>query len=245
MQAYINDAFGRHDKIAFQFSGGKDSLAALYLLKPYWDRMTVYHCDAGDQFPETEAVVSEIAKQVPKFVVIEGRVFDVWDEFGFPTDVIPTYNTQLGRMVKSGRELKLIDRYTCCFLSLMIPMHNRMIEDGITMIVRGQKDVDYKTPPYRTGDYGDGFEFLYPIEDWTDEETLKYLEDIGVEPPAFYRHGITNSPECMVCTAWLDEKKADYMKDCHPLEYRVYQKRLKLIKAEIDHALEYMNSEME
>ncbi len=57
-------AFARHKRIAFQFSGGRDSTAALYLLRAYWSRMTVIHLDTGDQFPETREVVVAVGRDL-------------------------------------------------------------------------------------------------------------------------------------------------------------------------------------
>ena len=38
----------RHERIALQFSGGKDSLALWGLMRPHLDRVVVYHVDTGD-----------------------------------------------------------------------------------------------------------------------------------------------------------------------------------------------------
>jgi len=57
-----------HDKMALQFSGGKDSLALAYLLKPYWGRLTFYHLDTGDLLPEIRDLVALFAAKVPHFV---------------------------------------------------------------------------------------------------------------------------------------------------------------------------------
>jgi 3'-phosphoadenosine 5'-phosphosulfate sulfotransferase (PAPS reductase)/FAD synthetase len=52
-------------KAVLQFSGGKDSLACLLLLRPWWDRLTVMWVNTGAAFPETlelmEAVRSRVA----------------------------------------------------------------------------------------------------------------------------------------------------------------------------------------
>ena len=41
-------AVARHEKIGFQFSGGRDSVAALHVMRPHWDRMAIYITDTGD-----------------------------------------------------------------------------------------------------------------------------------------------------------------------------------------------------
>ena len=69
-------------------------------------------------------------------------------EHGWPTDLLPAQNTPVGRMV-SGRELRLQGRFDCCARSLMLPLHERMKHDGITLIVRGQRDEEYAAQPLR------------------------------------------------------------------------------------------------
>ena len=53
----------KHKKIALQCSGGKDSLALLHLMWPFWDKLTVYWLDTGDSFPETEERMASVAAQ--------------------------------------------------------------------------------------------------------------------------------------------------------------------------------------
>lgn len=37
----------RHERVVLFFSGGKDSLTCLLLLRPYWDRLTVCWINTG------------------------------------------------------------------------------------------------------------------------------------------------------------------------------------------------------
>ncbi len=55
----------RHSHGALQFSGGKDSLALVYLLRPHWERLTLYHVDAGDLLPEVREIVDMVEGMVP------------------------------------------------------------------------------------------------------------------------------------------------------------------------------------
>jgi SAM-dependent methyltransferase len=137
-------AWARHvGRIAFQFSGGRDSTAALYVLRERWPQMAVYHLDTGDQFPETRAVVAQVEADLLRAGVVLQRIVSdvkqVRETHGYPVDLVPVDNTDFGRLV-SGESLKLTGRYECCARSLMAPMHARMIEDGITLIVRAQRD---------------------------------------------------------------------------------------------------------
>ena len=61
----MQDIIERHDLIALQLSGGRDSIACLYLLKPYWDRLTVYWLDTGAAFPETVSLMQQVRDKPP------------------------------------------------------------------------------------------------------------------------------------------------------------------------------------
>ena len=241
--SWIAQAFARHPRVAFEFSGGRDSLAALYLLRPYWGRMTVYHTDTGDQFPETQEVVSRVEAIVPRFVRIKGRLQESIEQFGLPTDLSPAgANSGMGAWHYGSPRLQ--DRYDCCYRSLMAPMHERVTADGCTLVIRGQRDTDYKLPPMRSGE-SFGVEVLYPIERWNDDDVLGYLQEVGVAPARFYEHGLETSPECMRCSAWWDDKRAAYMKQFHPEAHKEYVARLVFVRNAIMPHLAALDTELE
>lgn len=229
----IASAFSRHHRVGFQFSGGRDSTAALYLLRDYWNRMTVYHLDTGDQFPETRAVVEAVERDMGRALTrIDGDVASVREQHGLATDLVPVDNTAFGRRV-SGKGVKLQSRYECCYRSLMAPMQARMVADGITLIVRGQRDDEYATPPLRTGEKDSGMEALYPIQSWTGDQVSAYLVDNNLPLAPFYERGARRAPECMGCTAWWDEGRAAYLEKWHPTAFARYQQRITIVKHEI------------
>jgi phosphoadenosine phosphosulfate reductase len=237
-------AFARHKRIAFQFSGGRDSTAALYLLRPYWYFMTVIHLDTGDQFPETRAVVAAVGRDLlaagVELVVLHSDVNNYREQVGLASDLVPVDNIQFGRLV-SGREVKVVGRYECCAQNLMLPMNRAMLERGITLLVRGQRDDEYAIPPMRSGDVQDGFEVLYPIQAWNGEQVSKYLSDNALPLAKFYERGAKRAPECMGCTAWWDEGRAEYLKQYHPAKFEDYRKNMKVIRIEIDRQYAFLN----
>lgn len=234
----VASAFARHERVAFQFSGGRDSTAALYLLRPYWHLMTVYHLDTGDQFPETREVVERVNLDVP-IVRIVSDVRRDRAEHGLPTDLLPVDNTATGRMV-SGRGVGLQSRYECCWRSLMQPMHQRMFDDGITLIIRGQRDDDYATPPKRSGAVGDGFELLYPIQDWNTGRVQSFLEEHALPISDFYAAGAPHGSDCMGCTAWWDDGRLPVLRR-HPQAFAKYRADMKTIRIEINHQLSMLD----
>lgn len=225
MSNAITEAFARHERIAFQFSGGKDSTALLMSMRKQWDRMTVYNLDTGDVHPETLEIVSLVASMVPHFVSVKSNVFAVKQAFGIPTDLLPWTSAAAAHACNTGFTPLMQDRVSCCFRTTMMPMHLRMIEDGITLIVRGQKDADELKGALRSGDVVDGVEYLYPFSDKTDDECFDIMRDNGIEPPRFYAEGLVHSGDCMGCTAWnVEETRAEYLKKYHPEKFEVYRR---------------------
>lgn len=237
-------AIDRHGKIALQFSGGKDSLACLYLLKEYWPRLTVYHLNTGDQFPETIDIIERVRTEVPNFVEIKGEVHYVHAYFGIPSDLVPSSATRCGYDLGAHKNPLITDRYTCCFLSSMEPMRERMLADGVTLIIRGQKNSDKYKAETRTGSVIEGVEFLYPLEDWTKEDVLQFIADNRIEIPRFYE-SLDSMPDCMSCSAWWDDRRGAYLKRYHPQAYAIYQQRLSAIHDAVDRHVADFISESE
>lgn len=239
----IHSAFGRHQKIALQFSGGKDSLACLYLLRDYWDRLTVYHTNTGDAFPETREIVERVKSEIPNFVEIQGRTHQVHETFGIPSDIVPASSNRLGFDMGVHKNPLIVDRYTCCYLSIMAPMNERMVADGITLIIRGQKTADTYKPEIRSGAEINGVEFLYPIEEWTQDTVLQFLRDAQVPVSRFY-DTLNSMPDCMSCSAWWDDGRGEYLQRYHPAAHHLYQQRLNAIADAVDRHAGHFSREL-
>lgn len=239
----MNDIFSRHSKIALQFSGGRDSLACLYLLKPYWDRLTVYWCNTGAAYPETLALIAEVRAMVPHFAEIHGGQPAVIEQFGLPSDMVPVSATPVGLAVNATGTVLMQDRYSCCIRSMNAPTHARMIEDGITLVIRGQKNADRLKAPMRSGHIEDGIEYLFPIEDWDTKQVMGYLEEQGASIPRFYEM-MSNAPDCMTCSAYWEEGAGAYLKRYHHIEFKEYQRRLDIIAQAVGGHIAAFNQEI-
>ena len=239
----ISEIIGRHERIALQFSGGKDSIACLFLLKPYWDRLTVYWLDTGAAFPETVALVQKVRDMVPNFARIEGRQPQVIEAFGIPSDIVPVSATPIGIEVSGGGQ-PIQDRFLCCYRSIMLPMHERMIEDGITLLIRGQKDADRFKATTRSGEVHDGIEYLFPIQDWTSKQVMDYLREQDAPIPRFYEV-LNTTPDCMTCSAWWEEGASKYLKRYHHAQYLENQKRLDIINKAVGEHIAAFNKEVD
>ncbi len=218
---HLDAVLDRHQRIGFQFSGGKDSLAALLQMAKHWKRMTVYWTNTGDPVPEVQAVVDRVRAMVPHFVEIAGRVHEQIAAHGLPSDLVPT-------SAGMSAPPRLQDRFNCCYHALMAPMHQRMHEDGVTLIVRGQKTADTLKSTLRSGALENGVEVFFPLEHWTDAEVFVYLETNAFVPD-YYKH-LAASPDCLTCSAYWSEGRASWLKAHHPEAYETYQGKLDVIR---------------
>lgn len=242
----MEKVFARHEKAAFMFSGGKDSLACLMLLKPYMDKITVIWVNTGDIFPETEKIIREFTKDVPHFLEVNTNVKKFKEEYGMPTDLVPIKNTHAGKMAVIKPDIKLVSGYECCLYNLWMPAMKAANDIGATLIIRGQRNDEPAKTPIKSGYIENGKEYLFPIEDWTFEDVMSYLRSNGFEPPEFFNFA-ESSLDCISCTAFLDgiADRKEYMKKHHPEKHSENISNLNFLidaaKKEFDYMKEYVN----
>lgn len=202
-----------------QFSGGRDSLACLYLLEPRWEEITVAWVNTGMPFPETLEQMERIKSMVPHFLEISGQ--QNIEREGYPTDVLPIAATSLGHQFEGSTGARFQSRYSCCAAALWAPMQQAMRELGATTIIRGQKLSDDKKTPIRSGTVIEGVTYEFPLEAWTDEDVQRYLNERGVKLPQNYRY-MSTGLDCWNCTAYLTENagRLEYMEERHPQKYQ-------------------------
>jgi phosphoadenosine phosphosulfate reductase len=216
----------------------------MYLLRPYWDQLTVYWVNTGAAFPETVAQMEGIRAMVPHFVEIAGRQPQVVASMGLPSDIVPASHTPIGRMSGDSTDGPLIqDRYTCCGNVMMMPMHQRMVEDGITLVIRGQKDVDALKSPIRSGDVLEGIEYWFPVQGWSTKQVMTYLQSQGAAIPRFYEM-MDSAPDCVTCSAYWETGAAAYLKRYHPAAHAEVQNRLDYINEAVGKSIANFNQEV-
>lgn len=220
-----------HAKIALSFSGGKDSLALVYLLRSELHRITLYHLDTGDLLPEQREIVDHVRAFAPNFVHIQGDVAKWIKRNGLPTDLVPHGMHSVGQAMGEA-SVKLVHRYDCCYANLMLPLYERIVAGGNTLLVRGTKLVDMKKLPVDDGPIADGLTAWYPLREWSNAQVFGYLNAVGAPISRVYDH-VTNSPECARCSAWWGEGRAAYLKRYHPRLWREYKDRLNLVMSEV------------
>ena len=225
-----------------EFSGGKDSIACLLLLRDQLHDIIVLWADSGDAFPETHAQMERVKAMCPNFVVVRGNQPDVIEQGGYPVDVMPMRNHAFIQHIAQQQREKMQGFLECCVNSFIVPMHLKAQELGATTIIRGQKMSDPHKSPVRSGDVVDGITFWFPIENWSDEQVLDFIAGSDLLP-AHYAEART-SLDCMHCTAYLADNqwKLPYLDKHHPQVGEEVRRRLIWIKSEVDGDMQYLEN---
>lgn len=232
----MTDLLGPHGKAILQFSGGKDSLATLYLARPWLDRITVMFGDTGNVYPHLLDFVEETCAELgAKLQIVrpEMKIEDYHARFGLPSDIVPAFlMPDIAWILRDKPDQLLQPTMTCCWNMLLAPMQKAVMESDATLVIRGAKAVDTRrgVPP---GTVFNGKEFLAPIWNWTDADVYAYLEREGAELCPHYKEA-HDSLDCWSCTghmAYGDPRgKLAYTKKHYPEYWPELQRRLKRVR---------------
>lgn len=213
------------------FSGGKDSLACLYLYKNQLKDITVLWVNTDKNFPETLTLFEEVKLMCPNFVEIKSS--RSWQNYinGLPSDIIPFANTVLGSQITGEVETKVQSYFQCCHDNISAPLMAKVKELGITSLISGKRLYEGHISSNMDGDVVDGVIQVHPIEHWTEKEVLDYLaENIEVPEHFKFKH---SSLDCYDCTAYRNETKDidEWAKVQHPDLYQIKTVRLDQLRS--------------
>lgn len=215
-----------------QFSGGKDSLACLYLLRDEWATLPVVWLNTGAAYPETVTYMMRWKEILPNFIEIKSDQPAQVVKNGYPSDVTVVNNTSFGRQFISS-DGPLVQSYlNCCAENIWLPLFHAIDAMGATEIVRGQRKSDARQSFIRHGDIINGKKYNFPIYDWSDEQVFDYLQTIGAEIPEGYKYGEKTGRDCWDCTAYLDEN-AQRIRNLPAVKRQIVLKRLEEIRKSI------------
>ena len=216
----MQDFFNRHEKVALMFSGGKDSLACLHLVKDYLDKTIVVWVNTGANFPEIEQMMREVKSIVTHFHEIKTDQPSSIKSKGYPVDVVPVNYTLLGQSVTSIKDFKVRSYFECCAENFWIPCDAEMRKLGVTGVIRGQRNSEAHRAPIKSGYVENGIEYHLPIESWSDSEVIDYLrsKNVIIDERLSMAH---SSLDCWNCTAYMAEssERFKYIKKHHPSKY--------------------------
>lgn len=232
---------------AIQFSGGKDSLACLYLYKDDPEVVALY-ADTGSAFPHVRKFVFDTVQKLGmKLHIVSPEISaDAWqDRNGLPADILPVDATPLMRkMAKEPYKATLVPYPVCCGANLWEPMMRGVHEVGASVVVRGSKSCDGKVGA-PDGYVENGITFLSPLWDWSEADVFAYLEKVGAELPPQYAMG-ADSLDCWCCTAYMDHhgaKRFAYMKEHYPDLYAKAKPRLNAVRDTVSASLRNIDLE--
>lgn len=213
----MENTIQKHDKIVLMFSGGKDSLACLFLLKKYWDKINVMWVNTGAAFPEIIQLMDKIKEMVPHFTEVTSHQSSYIEAFGYPSDVVPINHTTVGELFTGKKKNKISIYLDCCAANISFPLRDAAALYGATLIIRGQKSCDGHKAPIVSNQVVGGIQYLFPIQDWSNEDVFAYLRMQDFPLPEFYSLKAT-SLDCWNCTAYCADHadKLQYMKKHHP-----------------------------
>jgi 3'-phosphoadenosine 5'-phosphosulfate sulfotransferase (PAPS reductase)/FAD synthetase len=225
-----------------QFSGGKDSLCLLNVMKPFWNQLTVLWVNTGAAYPETIALMERIRKMVPHFFELKTNQPESIKRSGYPVDVVPIRFSVPGHSFEPGDRIKIRPYLSCCGENIWWPLEAYCKEKGFTTVIRGQRHDERMRTPIPHGHVEDGVTYLFPIEQWTEGDVFHYLHKNDIEIPAHYAVTKT-SLDCWSCTAFLHESGVHkWLKTKHPEKHKESQSRLRQIKAAIESEMAYLNA---
>ena len=241
----------QHEKCALLFSGGKDSLACLHLLRPFWPKLFVVWVNTQAVLPEQLNFMASVAKLVPHFVEVDSNQPEHLALFGLPSDVVPLRSTLLGTQITQARPVNGVlvqSSVECCTANLWYPAAIALQKLGATLVITGQRNDDKRKSLALHGAQAGGLTYCYPVRDWTAKQTVDFLTLIDVALPAYYTMG-RHSLDCWSCTAYLDESagRMRYLRENYPDKFQAVKSGimavLDAVKAESMHMENLANYE--
>lgn len=225
-------------KLGLAFSGGKDSLACLFLHKHKLPEITVFFVNTGKMYPETRKIVDYAKSISPNFVEVYADQENQIKINGIPSDVVPINWTLFGQKLTCEKNITIQSYGQCCYENIALPLHNSVKENQITHLIRGQRHDEKHRSTAKNGDVYDGITYLHPIEDWTAEEVIEYIAR-HMKLPEHYYLGHT-SLDCFDCTAYQKDTKdvSLYREKHHPELHKQYLASKEKLDSAIREALE-------
>jgi len=229
--------------IALAFSGGKDSLACLMLKKDELHRIHVVWVNTGKNYPEVLETIERFRKDCPLFAEVTVDRDAQNAEFGPPSAVVPVLNTAFGEYVTGIKRPRVQSDLECCVANVARPLMAWCKEHGVKTLIRGQRLSDELKGPTNDGGVVDGIVFEHPLERWTQEEVLAYLEETVPDLPA-HMYLDSSSMDCYDCTGFpsVSKDRVALMREKYPAMYAEFVERQNMVLQEVRRDLALMEA---
>lgn len=217
--------------MALAFSGGKDSMACLHLLRE--ELACGIYVETGFTYPETEQMVAYAETLLPIHRVKSDREGQNQRE-GIPADVVPINWTKLGQSITGPKAVMIQSYLGCCWDNISWPLLQQAKALGVTTLVYGQRADESHTAPVQYTAMIDGLMRLHPIEDWTAQRVLEYLATKMTVPSHYaLQH---SSLDCYDCTGFQESTRdlVAWTKREHPDLYACYASRAQAVQMALE-----------
>jgi phosphoadenosine phosphosulfate reductase len=189
------------------FSGGKDSLLCLLMLKPQLDNINVVFVNTGKNFPEVLEFVESIKPLCKKFIELKSDRDKDWSLYGMPSDLVAsTYMNGIVNPYLTYKGGKMQTVQSCRYKNIMLPVINLIRALDSNLLIRGSKNTDSYHDGVQSLSIVEGVLIYNPIENFTDYQVMEALKTYDVKLPAHYSFKHT-SLDCMDCTGFLADTK--------------------------------------
>lgn len=219
--------------IALAFSGGKDSWACLWLNRYRLADIVVVWVNTGKNYPELLESIAAAREMCPNFVEIPVDREAQNAAYGIPSDIVPMDWTVVGQIFTGKKPVTIQSYFDCCSQNIGYQLQAWCETNGVTELIRGQRLDEGHKSPARDGTTINGVHYSQPIENWTAQRVLDYVEDHMPLPEHFrFKH---SSMDCYDCTAYRKDSadRVAFMRETYPMMFAEYSAR----KAAVDAAL--------
>lgn len=219
--------------VGLAFSGGKDSLACLFLNASRLHEIHVLWVNTGSYYPEALKIVEEVRKLCPNFHEIKTDKNEQNRQCGLPSDLVPIDATRIGMMTTTEKPLMVQDYLSCCYANISKPLMDTAKQLGLKYLIRGQRNEEGHKATSRNGDVVQGITFLHPIEDWSEKKVYEYLKHhIDIPEHLYLKH---SSLDCYDCTGYLGQSldRMQWAEKNHPELALEHKTKLRAVREAI------------